>query len=206
MATPLAGDGVLALIPQEVVNSIDPVQSSPAPAVATATFGGLPERSPILIFVYFQKAIRSELDRLHHGAVSLATDGSGDVHSLAERCVFLYDIYQHHCNAEDAVIFPALDIRVKNVARTYSIEHKGESHLFYDVFVLLVSHVKNEDRIRRELALRIESTKISFGQHMPKEEKQVFVSEDHFRRELASCTGVIKTSLSQHMSKEEEQV
>ncbi|KAG6475655.1 hypothetical protein ZIOFF_064884 [Zingiber officinale] len=206
MATPLAGDGVLALIPQEVVNSIDPVQSSPAPAVATATFGGLPERSPILIFVYFQKAIRSELDRLHRGAVSLATDGSGDVHSLAERCVFLYDIYQHHCNAEDAVIFPALDIRVKNVARTYSIEHKGESHLFYDVFVLLVSHVKNEDHIRRELALRIESTKISFGQHMPKEEKQVFVSEDHFRRELASCTGVIKTSLSQHMSKEEEQV
>lgn len=92
------------------------------------------------------------------------------------------------------------------MARTYSIEHKGESHLFYDVFVLLVSHVKNEDHIRRELALRIESTKISFGQHMPKEEKQVFVSEDHFRRELASCTGVIKTSLSQHMSKEEEQV
>lgn len=103
MATPLAGDGVLALIPQEVVNSIDPVQSSPAPAVATATFGGLREKSPILIFVYFQKAIRSELDRLHHGAVSLATDGSGDVHSLAERCVFLFDIYQHHCNAEDAV-------------------------------------------------------------------------------------------------------
>ncbi|AQK65475.1 hypothetical protein ZEAMMB73_Zm00001d014186 [Zea mays] len=28
------------------------------------------------------------------------------------------------------VIFPALDIRVKNVAGTYSLEHKGENYLF----------------------------------------------------------------------------
>jgi hypothetical protein len=28
------------------------------------------------------------------------------------------------------VIFPALDIRVKNVAGTYSLEHKGENDLF----------------------------------------------------------------------------
>lgn len=95
---------------------------------------------------------------------------------------------------------------MKNVARTYSLEHKGESHLFYHVFDLLISHVKNEDLIQRELALRIAATKQSFSQHMPKEEKLVFVTEDHFRRELASRTGVIKTSLSQHMSKEEEQV
>ncbi|KAL5669951.1 hypothetical protein ACJX0J_022172, partial [Zea mays] len=30
----------------------------------------------------------------------------------------------------DLVIFPALDIRVKNVAGTYSLEHKGENDLF----------------------------------------------------------------------------
>ncbi|WOL11715.1 hypothetical protein Cni_G20479 [Canna indica] len=209
MATPLAGDGVLALMPQEVVNSIDIDPGPPPPtptAAAGSPFSGSPEKSPILIIVYFQKAIRSELDRLHHDAVKLATDGSGDVLSLAERCIFLFDIYQQHCNAEDTVIFPALDIRVKNVARTYSLEHEGESHLFYCVFILLISHVKTEEYIRRELALRIASIKTSFSQQMSKEEKQVFVSEDHFRRELASRTGVLKTSLGQHMSKEEEQV
>ncbi|CAL9042149.1 unnamed protein product [Musa banksii] len=205
MAMPFAGDGVLALMPQEVVNSIDPAPSSP-PQPAEKPLTESPEKSPILVFVYFQKAIRSELDRLHHDAVELATAGSGDVSSLADRCISLFDIYQHHCNAEDAVIFPALDTRVKNVARTYSLEHTGESHLFYDVFVLLISHMKSEDRLWRELDLRIASIKTSFNQQMPKEEKQEFVSEDHFRRELASRTGVIKTSLSQHMSKEEEQV
>lgn len=66
--------------------------------------------------------------------------------------------------------------------------------------------MKSEDRLWRELDLRIASIKTSLNQQMPKEEKQEFVSEDHFRRELASRTGVIKTSLSQHMSKEEEQV
>ncbi|CAL9068793.1 zinc finger protein BRUTUS-like [Musa acuminata AAA Group] len=198
MATPVAGDGVLALMPQEVVNSIDP-SLSPSP------FNGSSEKSPILIFVYFQKAIRTELNRLHHDAVELFTAGSGDVRFLAERCIFLFDIYQHHCNAEDVVIFPALDVHVKNVARTYSLEHKGESHLFYYVFILLVSHVTNEESLRRELAVRIAAI-TSFSHHMPKEEKQAFVSEDHFLRELASHIGVIKTSLSQHMSKEEEQV
>ncbi|WOK93020.1 hypothetical protein Cni_G01712 [Canna indica] len=205
MATPLAGDGVLAIIPQEVVVDLTDSTHSSASSVTT-TQQLAPEKSPLLIFVYFQKAIRSELERLHNDAVELATDGRGDVRSLADRFIFLFDIYQHHCNAEDAVIFPALDIRVKNVARTYSLEHKGESHLFYDVFILLISHVKNEDHIQRELGLRIAEIETSFSQQMPKEENKVFDSEDHFRRELASHTGVIKTSLSQHMSKEEEQV
>ncbi|URD78590.1 CHY zinc finger [Musa troglodytarum] len=97
MATPVAGDGVLALMPQEVVNSIDP-----------SPFNGSSEKSPILIFVCFQKAIRTELNRLHHDAVELATAGSGDVRFLAERCIFLFDIYQHHCNAED--VLPVLSI------------------------------------------------------------------------------------------------
>ena len=35
------------------------------------------------------------------------------------------------------VIFPALNIRVKNVAGIYSLEHKGESNLFSQLFALL---------------------------------------------------------------------
>ncbi|RWW63600.1 hypothetical protein BHE74_00029207 [Ensete ventricosum] len=68
MATPFAGDGVLALMPQEVVNSIDPAPSSP-PQPAEKPLTESPGKSPILVFVYFQKAIQSELDRLHYDAV-----------------------------------------------------------------------------------------------------------------------------------------
>lgn len=59
--------------------------------------------SPLIFFLFFHKAIRSELDRLHRAAVALAADGVGDVESVSRRCRFLFSMYQHHSNAEDEV-------------------------------------------------------------------------------------------------------
>lgn len=114
MATPLTGDGVLALMPQGPLDSVEPSSassgaSSPPPSpVAAAPAGECLARSavesPILIFLFFQKTIRSELERLHRAAVALATtDREGDVRAVADRCRFLLAIYKHHCNAEDEV-------------------------------------------------------------------------------------------------------
>nr|DAD47569.1 TPA_asm: hypothetical protein HUJ06_017506 [Nelumbo nucifera] len=72
------------------------------------------------------------------------------------------------------VIFPALDIRVKNVARTYSLEHKGESDLFDQLFELLNSNKQNDESSRRELASCAGALQTSLSQHMSKEEEQVF--------------------------------
>ncbi|KAL0920192.1 hypothetical protein M5K25_009312 [Dendrobium thyrsiflorum] len=179
MATPLAGDGVLALIPQEPMSSIDPANpssssSSSATSTSASSCMNSAEKSPIFIFLFFQKAIRSELERLHRVAIAFATDGVGDLRWLSERCRFLFDIYKHHCNAEDAVIFPALDIRVKNVARTYSLEHERENDLFGQLFDLLSSNMHSDDRFLRELASRTGAIKTSLNQHMSKEEQQVF--------------------------------
>ena len=71
------------------------------------------------------------------------------------------------------VIFPALDIRVKNVARTYSLEHEGESVLFDQLFELLNSSLQNEESYRRELASCTGALQTSISQHMSKEEEQV---------------------------------
>jgi zinc finger protein-like protein len=107
MASPMAGDGVLALMPQEVTNPIDSSSSSSSNATKdTNRSKRSAQEFPVLIFLYFHKAIRSELDRLHREAVELATGGGGDVSALAERCRFLFDIYKHHCDAEDAVGIP----------------------------------------------------------------------------------------------------
>ncbi|KAM3739340.1 hypothetical protein ACB098_08G017200 [Castanea mollissima] len=130
-------------------------------------------KPPILIFLFFHKAIRSELERLHHAAVTFATAG-GDIKPLFDRYHFLRAIYKHHCNAEDEVIFPALDIRVKNVARTYSLEHEGEIALFDQLFELLKSNLQNEESYRRELASCTGALQTSISQHMFKEEEQVF--------------------------------
>ena len=56
----------------------------------------LGDRDVVLIFLYFHKAIRAELEALHVAAVLLATERTGDVAALAERCRFFF-------NAEDAV-------------------------------------------------------------------------------------------------------
>ncbi|XVE99131.1 hypothetical protein REPUB_Repub03eG0170900 [Reevesia pubescens] len=64
----------------------------------------------------------------------------------------------------------ALDIRVKNVAPTYSVEHEGESVLFDQLFALLNSDMQNEESYRRVLASYTGALHTSVTQHMSKEE------------------------------------
>ncbi|XP_021292087.1 zinc finger protein BRUTUS isoform X1 [Herrania umbratica] len=146
--------------------------------VQTASFGGLSEeseeKSPILMFLMFHKAVRHELDALHRLAMAFATGNSVDIQSLFQRYGFLRSIYKHHSIAEDEVIFPALDIRVKNVAKTYSLEHKGESNLFDHLFELLNSYMQDDESFPRELASCTGALQTSISQHMAKEEEQVF--------------------------------
>ncbi|KAM0845873.1 hypothetical protein ACQ4PT_056063 [Festuca glaucescens] len=159
--TPMAGEGTLAAV----------MPRSPPPPV---TAPGSAAEAPMLIFLYFHKAIRAELEGLHGAAVRLATERAGDVEALAERCRSFVNIYKHHCDAEDAVIFPALDIRVKNVAGTYSLEHKGEHDLFSQLLALLQLNIQNDDALRRELASCTGAIQTCLTQHMSKEEEQVF--------------------------------
>ncbi|MFQ6632720.1 hypothetical protein Gotur_012013 [Gossypium turneri] len=119
-------------------------------------FGGLSEeseeKSPILIFLLFHKAVRNELDALHRLA-------------LANFTAYGFEMQ---------VIFPALDIRVKNVAKTYSLEHKGESNLFDHLFELLSSYMEDDESFPKELASCTGALRTSISQHMDKEEEQVF--------------------------------
>ncbi|EEF28680.1 zinc finger protein BRUTUS [Ricinus communis] len=131
-------------------------------------------KSPILIFLYFHKAICNELDSLHQLALAFATGHPVDLGSLFERYHFIRMIYNHHSNAEDEVIFPALDIRVKNVAQAYSLEHKGESSLFAQLFELLNSYKQNDESFPKELASCTGALQTSLIQHLAKEEEQVF--------------------------------
>ncbi|KAJ1437911.1 Zinc finger, RING-type [Sesbania bispinosa] len=167
MATPLDGGGGVALLS----NSMSKVDSS------SALNGGLKcskLESPILIFLFFHKAIRNELDAMHRLAMAFATGNRSDIQPLFERYHFLRAIYRHHSIAEDEVIFPALDKRVKNVAKTYSLEHKGESNLFDHLFDLLNSSICNDESFPRELASCTGALRTSISQHMEKEEEQVF--------------------------------
>ncbi|KAK4423546.1 Zinc finger protein BRUTUS [Sesamum alatum] len=167
MATPeIQNGGVSVMAAAPAAAPLD--QSSHSAAALSVS-------SPIRVFLFFHKAIRTELDGIHRSAMALVTNGSGgDIKQLMEKCHFLRSIYKHHSNAEDEVIFPALDIRVKNVARTYSLEHEGESLLFDQLFSLLDNDMRNEESYKRELASCTGALQTSISQHMSKEEEQVF--------------------------------
>jgi len=96
MATPLDGGGVAVLS-----NSVNNVDS--ASALKDDLKCSKPE-SPILIFLFFHKAIRNELDALHRLAVAFATGNRSDIQPLSERYHFLSSMYRHHSNAEDEVL------------------------------------------------------------------------------------------------------
>ncbi|THG00332.1 hypothetical protein TEA_030056 [Camellia sinensis var. sinensis] len=169
MGTPLlgrdGGGGVAVLS-----GAVNPVDSSSSKACLDDSV----LKSPILIFLYFHKAIRLELDKLQRSAMALATGQLADIQPLVERYHMVRSIYKHHSNAEDEVIFPALDIRVKNVAQAYSLEHKGENDLFDHLFELLNSNRQRDESFARELASCTGALQTSISQHMSKEEEQVF--------------------------------
>lgn len=74
------------------------------------------------------------------------------------------------------MIFLALDIRVKNVACTYSLEHESIDALFDSVFDGLNGLLKgNEDMSKsyKELVFHISTIQAFICQHMLKEEEQV---------------------------------
>ena len=102
--TPMAGEGTLAAVMP---------RSPPPPAAAEPAAAGSAADAPMLIFLYFHKAIRAELEGLHGAAVRLATERAGDVEALAERCRSFVNIYKHHCDAEDAVrLLPSAELRL----------------------------------------------------------------------------------------------
>ena len=96
MGTPLAGrDGGVAVL-SGAVNRVDSASAKPCLDDSEA-------KSPILIFLYFHKAIRTELDELQRSAMAFATGQLADIQPLFERYDFVRSIYKHHSNAEDEV-------------------------------------------------------------------------------------------------------
>jgi zinc finger-like protein len=100
MSTPFSGiDGGGAGGVAVMAGPVNPIDPS-APSKTCLKNSAL--KSPILIFLFFHKAIRSELDGLHRAAIAFATTG-GDIKPLLERYYLFRSIYKHHCNAEDEV-------------------------------------------------------------------------------------------------------
>ncbi|EXB42060.1 Uncharacterized RING finger protein [Morus notabilis] len=141
--------------------------------------------SPILLLVYFHKAFRAEVADLRRAVANASERGhhSRDFNfELLRRFEFLKLATKYHCAAEDEVIFLALDVHVKNVASTYSLEHKSIDGLFDSIFFRLNAMLEeNGDqdvsvKPFQELVFCIGTIETFISNHMLKEEKQIFPS------------------------------
>ncbi|KAG2407693.1 Zinc finger protein [Vigna angularis] len=138
--------------------------------------------APILVFVCFHKAFRSELDHLRLLAETASLENEPRrchqlILLLQRRFQFLKLAHKYHCAAEDEVIFLALDAHVKNVVCTYSLEHNSTSELFGSVFHFLEELMvpkENISKLFQELVYCIGILQSYIYKHMLKEEKQVF--------------------------------
>ncbi|KAJ6970371.1 zinc finger protein BRUTUS-like [Populus alba x Populus x berolinensis] len=137
--------------------------------------------APILLLVHFHEALRVEIADLRRLAVT-ASEAESEarrpelVVELRRRFDFLKLAYKYHSATEDEVIFLALDTCIKNVARTYSLEHESILDLFGTIFHWLDRLEENKSGLKpfQELVVCIGTMQSSICQHMLKEEEQVF--------------------------------
>ncbi|KAK3226051.1 hypothetical protein Dsin_005913 [Dipteronia sinensis] len=153
---------------------------APPPQVSDSLSGVRLTDAPILLLVYFHKALRAELFDLRRTAAAALERGSYNhelILKLHRRFEFLKLVYKCHCETEDEVIFLALDVNVHNVACTYSLEHKSIDDVFESVFDRLNVLLEGDQVMSKpfqELVFCIGTLQTFIGQHMLKEEEQVF--------------------------------
>lgn len=94
-----------------------------------------PGPKPIDHIFQFHKAIRKDLEYLDSESAKLADCDEDFLRQFQGRFQFLWGLYRAHSNAEDDIVFPALEAKeaLHNVSHSYTIDHKQEEQLFKDI-------------------------------------------------------------------------
>jgi len=142
----------LSIIPSELAAPLGPAAAS-AQAGLSSTPSGPATTSgsvnPIDHIFQFHKALRREVRHLEQDAQALSRQvevgGAQAVDKLIQqlegRFQFLKGIYIAHSEAEDRIVFPALEKKeiLRNVSHAYSLDHQKEQEMFSQVEQMLLS-------------------------------------------------------------------
>ncbi|RQW08165.1 hemerythrin domain-containing protein [candidate division KSB1 bacterium] len=141
--------------------------------------------APMNGFRYIHKAIRHELDALEV-LTDPRTENGPELSGLAERLSFLREVVKLHAAGEEEVLYPALDSRVPQVTRSYSLDHQFEESSFDTVAATLAGLQSAPQGAKpRELALQLHRQMIGLNAtlslHIWKEEEQLLpLLDEHF--------------------------
>lgn len=90
---------------------------------------------PIDNIFKFHKAIRKDLEFLDVVSGKLGDCDETFLRQFTGRFRLLWGLYRAHSNAEDDIVFPALESKetLHNVSHSYTLDHKQEEELFEDI-------------------------------------------------------------------------
>lgn len=102
---------------------------------------------PIDTIFKFHKAISKDLEYLDVESGKLTDCDETFLRQFIGRFRLLWGLYRAHSNAEDEIVFPALESKetLHNVSHSYTLDHKQEEELFEDI-----SHVLSELSVLHE--------------------------------------------------------
>lgn len=95
---------------------------------------------PIDNIFKFHKAIRKDLEYLDVESGKIIDCDENSLRQFSGRFRLLWGLYRAHSNAEDDIVFPALESRetLHNVSHSYTLDHKQEEKLFKDISEVLL--------------------------------------------------------------------
>lgn len=154
---------------------------------------------PIDNIFKFHKAICKDLEYLDVESGKLTDCDESFLRQFTGRFQLLWGLYKAHSNAEDDIVFPALESKetLHNVSHSYTLDHKQEEKLFEDISSVLMrlneclndgfASVNHNDTLREynELAAKLQamckSVRVTLDQHIFREELELWpLFDKHF--------------------------
>ncbi|KAL2558992.1 zinc finger protein-related [Forsythia ovata] len=118
---------------------------------------------PIDNIFKFHKAIRKDLEFLDVESGKLNNCDETFLRQFCGRFHLLWGLYRAHSNAEDDIVFPALESKenLHNVTHSYTLDHKQEEELFEDISSALAELSHLHENLNRRILVEDPSRSLS---------------------------------------------
>lgn len=137
---------------------------SPAPALNSSlfvwemdsnSFGTGHAERPVATIFKFHKAISKDLEFLDVESGKLIDCDETFIRQFIGRFHLLWGFYKAHSNAEDDILFPALESKetLHNVSHSYTLDHKQEEKLFGDIYSVLTELSALHEKLQSDLMM-----------------------------------------------------
>ncbi|KAL6969877.1 hypothetical protein U1Q18_029591 [Sarracenia purpurea var. burkii] len=158
---------------------------------------GCKER-PIDNIFKFHKAIRKDLEYLDFESGKLGECDEIFLRQFSGRFRLLWGLYRAHSNAEDDMVFPALESKetLHNVSHSYTLDHKQEEGLFEDISSALSELTQLHEKLKNA-NLTGDSSKGSSEAHDSARKYNVLATK------VQGMCKSIRVTLDQHVFREE---